>query len=203
MRRPPVLLAVGTLTVQWIDNPHEIGLEVASESKAADGNYDVTVMLALPISSLSLIEEAGFSRASCQVAVVVLNSEGQLSRPQFLELPIQIPTQDVPAAMAQSFGGTLTLRVGPGIQRLAVGLWEDGDERDEPEGYHKDFGVALCRRGFAVAAPEISCFGERQNDFSHLGKSPVPSTCSQTAALANHMGGSVLGLRVHDARRLV
>lgn len=87
-----------------------------------------------------------------------------------------------------------------------VGLWEDGAERDSPDGYHRDFGVALCRLGFAVAAPEISCFGERQTDFAYLDRSlgsPVPSTCEHTAALATHLGGSVVGIRVRDARRLV
>lgn len=118
--------AVGALTVQWVDNPHEIGLEVTSEAKTADGTYDVTVMMALPISALSLIEEGGFSSANCQVAVVVLNPEGQLSRPQYLQLPIRIPTSDLANALAQNFGGALTLRVSPGVQSLAVGLWETG-----------------------------------------------------------------------------
>lgn len=87
-----------------------------------------------------------------------------------------------------------------------VGLWEDGAERDIPDGYHKDFGIALCRRGFAVAAPEISCFGERQSDFSTLnrilGQEP-PDTCQHAATLAFHLGGSAVGLRVMDALRLV
>ena len=94
---------------------------------------------------------------------------------------------------------------GYGVKDI-VGLWEDGSERHEPDGYHKDFAVALCRHGLAVAAPEISCFGERQTDFScldaELGQ-PTPSTCAHTAALAAHLGGSALGLRVRDARRLV
>ena len=38
---------------------------------------------------------------------------------------------------------------GYGVKDI-VGLWEDGQERDTPDGYHKDFAVALCRRGFAV-----------------------------------------------------
>jgi dienelactone hydrolase len=94
---------------------------------------------------------------------------------------------------------------GYGVKDI-VGLWEDGNERDTPDGYHKDFGVALCRRGFAVACPEISCFGERQSDFSHLNTTigqEVPGTCDHTARLAFHLGGSVVGLRAFDAIRLI
>jgi len=94
---------------------------------------------------------------------------------------------------------------GYGVKDI-VGLWEDGQERSTPDGYHKDFAVALCRRGFAVAAPEISCFGERQTDFSYLNTAigqDVPTTCTHTAMLAFHLGGSVVGLRVHDSKRLV
>ena len=92
---------------------------------------------------------------------------------------------------------------GYGVKDI-VGLWEDGGERDEPDGYHKDFGVALCRAGFAVAAPEISGFGERQTDFSHLERGQgAPSTCTHMAMLAFHLGSSVVGIRVRDGLRLV
>ncbi len=87
-----------------------------------------------------------------------------------------------------------------------VGLWEDGAERSTPDGYHKDFAVSLCKRGFLVAAPEISCFGERVGDYSYLdpkiGQEP-PYTCHHVASLAFHLGGSAAGLRVHDALKLV
>lgn len=94
---------------------------------------------------------------------------------------------------------------GYGVKDM-IGLWEDGSERDTPDGYHKEFGIDLCRRGFIVAAPEISCFGERQSLFDYLDPilgQQAPTTCEHTASLALHLGGSVAGIRVMDAIRLV
>jgi dienelactone hydrolase len=55
-----------------------------------------------------------------------------------------------------------------------------------------------------VAAPEISCFGERQTDFSYLEAGQgSPGTCTHTSVLAFHLGLSTAGLRVHDGLRLV
>jgi hypothetical protein len=57
-----------------------------------------------------------------------------------------------------------------------------------------------------VAAPEISCFGERQTDFSYLNTTigmGAASSCTHAAMLAFHLGGSVLGMRVQESRRLV
>ena len=94
---------------------------------------------------------------------------------------------------------------GYGVKDI-VGLWQDGEERDTPDGYHRDFAVALCRRGFAVAAPEISCFGERQTDFSYLNTKigqTAPTSCTHAAMLAFHLGGSVVGLRAFEGKRLI
>jgi dienelactone hydrolase len=87
-----------------------------------------------------------------------------------------------------------------------IGRWEDGSERTVPDGYHRDFGVALCHAGFTVVAPEITCFGERTTDFAHLNRAmgqQEPNPCHHTAMLAFHLGSSVPAMRVHDAIRLV
>ena len=126
---------------------------------------------------------------------VLIHVQPKALMPVYLLLPKRAPRPG-PAVLALAGHGY-------GVKDI-VGLWEDGAEREVPDGYHKDFAVALCRRGFAVAAPEISCFGERQTDFSYLEPGQgAPSTCTHTAMLAFHLGRSVVGLRVLEARRLV
>ncbi|MFA6294451.1 MAG: alpha/beta hydrolase family protein [Victivallales bacterium] len=128
---------------------------------------------------------------------IIIQTMRHSAMPVYLLIPKGVKTP-MPSVLA--FHGH-----GYGVKDI-VGLWEDGEERNTPDGYHKDFAVELCRKGFAVAAPEISCFGERQTDFSHLDTvigQGVPNTCTHAAQLAFHLGVSVLGLRVYEAKRLV
>ncbi len=126
---------------------------------------------------------------------ILLSTAPDVEMPIYLLLP---KGDEQPRATVLAFAGH-----GYGAKDI-VGLWEDGSERENPDGYHADFAIALCRRGFAVAAPEIACFGERQTDFSYLttGQS-APTSCTHAAMLAFHLGGSVAGMRVRDAQRLV
>jgi len=128
---------------------------------------------------------------------LLIDTSGDTVMPVYILLPKGLP---VPLPVVIAFHGH-----GYGVDSI-VGIRKDGAKRDQPEGYQKDFAIALCRRGFAVAAPEISCFGQRQTDFSYLNKKlgqGSPGTCKHTSNLAAHLGGTVLGLRVLDARRLI
>lgn len=85
-----------------------------------------------------------------------------------------------------------------------VGLWEDGAERLAPDGYHRDFAVQLAQQGFVVAAPEISCFGERRmGDENAFRASGLSGSCHNAATYAMMLGKSVAGLRVMEGMRLV
>jgi len=142
-----------------------------------------------------LIEEVDKGDYIRQKTLIQVSADAQM--PVYLLLPKQ---GSPPYPTVVAFHGH-----GYGVKDI-VGLWEDGAERDTPDGYQKDFAVALCRHGFAVAAPEISCFGERQTDFSYLDTTlgqGVPTTCTHTAMLAFHLGGSVIGLRAYEGRRLI
>lgn len=128
---------------------------------------------------------------------ILLRTSEHSSMPVYILIPKQ---GKAPFPTVVAFHGH-----GYGVKDM-VGLWEDGEERNSPDGYHQDFAVSLCRQGFVVAAPEISCFGERRTDFSYLKTEigqEVPTTCSHTAMLAFHLGSSVAALRVHDGKCLV
>ena len=91
---------------------------------------------------------------------------------------------------------------GYGVKDI-VGLFQDGKERHEPEGYHADFACELAKRGFLVAAPEIAGFGER-NPYCKAGAlRPDWPGCHRLAMDALMLGGSLLGLRVWDTMRLI
>ena len=117
---------------------------------------------------------------------ILLRSGPGMLMPVYLLIPKGV-SGPIPAVIAYNGHGY-------GVKDI-VGLYEDGNERSQPEGYQKHFAVELVRRGFLVAAPEISGFGERQTDFSYLdrelGQENPTSTCTHTAALAFHLGGSL------------
>jgi dienelactone hydrolase len=128
---------------------------------------------------------------------IIIKTSAGTAMPVYILLPEKAAR---PLPMVLAFHGH-----GYGVKSI-VGINEDGTERDQPEGYQKDFAVELCRRGFAVAAPEISCFGERRTLFSFVDRQAgykPPKTCKHTAFLSSHLGGSALGLRVMDSRRLI
>lgn len=122
---------------------------------------------------------------------ILLKTSINISMPVYLLIPDDCQ-KSTPTVIA--FHGH-----GYGVKDI-VGLWENGEERDVPDGYHKDFAIELCKRGFVVVAPEISCFGERQTAKSSMNH---PSTCAHTSMLAFHYGGSALGLRVYDCKKLI
>ena len=124
---------------------------------------------------------------------VVIRTTEHSAMPLYLLIP-----KDAPAPMPTvlAFHGH-----GYGVKDM-IGLWEDGEERYTPGGYHKDFGCELAKRGFLVAAPEISCFGERRSP-TEIDADAGTSSCHLAANYAFMLGGTVVGLRVLDAMRAV
>ena len=126
---------------------------------------------------------------------IVIRTSNNSELPLYLLVPKRLK-QRTPAVLALHGHGY-------GVKDI-VGLWEDGSERPAPDGYHRDFACQLAERGFIVAAPEISCFGERQMrslaEFRAVG---LNGTCYNVATYAMMLGKSAAGLRVMDGMRVV
>ncbi|MBV9791166.1 MAG: acetylxylan esterase [Chloroflexi bacterium] len=88
---------------------------------------------------------------------------------------------------------------GSGMDDL-VGLNADGSERTEPQGYHQDFALALCRRGMIVLAPELRGFGRRREPQDQAA-GPTNSSCHAAAWWGILLGKPLLGSRVGDVLR--
>ena len=86
-----------------------------------------------------------------------------------------------------------------------VGLWEDGRERYTPSGYQKDFAIELVRKGFLVAVPEMAGFGEHIPDQSDVDTRFVnkSSPCHFLSTWSMMLGGSAVGFRIFEAKRLL
>ena len=90
---------------------------------------------------------------------------------------------------------------GYGVREI-VGLEPDGGERKGDPGLHKDFAVALVRRGFVVAAPELLGFGDRRYAEDAAG-GPKANSCFRIAVHLLMTGRTIAGYRVFETLRAV
>jgi dienelactone hydrolase len=124
---------------------------------------------------------------------VIYQSAPEVSVPAYVLIPdgLSGPTPAVVALHGHGYG-----------KNDIVGIWEDGEDRGIPDGYHKDFAVELVKRGFITVAPEQACFGERRQP-EDLHSAPGRSSCARVAFYAMMLGKTALGIRVWDVMRTV
>ncbi|MFS0724808.1 dienelactone hydrolase family protein [Paenibacillus sp. 1P07SE] len=121
------------------------------------------------------------TRSGVRMAVYVLTPER----------PLRTPLPAVLAVHGHGYGS-----------REIVGLLPDGSERTGDPGLHKDFGAALARRGFLVAAPELLGFGDRrlaEDRAAETGR----SSCFRLSAQLLLLGQTMAGWRIHEMKRVV
>jgi hypothetical protein len=116
---------VGALVLGYTVNPHKLEAALENAEKDADGTFQVSVIVQLPIERLGLVADGGTHTARARMAVVLMNPQGMISPVQHLQVPLRIPEADLAAAKEQLFAARVGLRTTAGAQRVAVGLWDE------------------------------------------------------------------------------
>ena len=108
------------------DNPLGISVATAGEIVARDdGTFLVPVIITVPIEQLVLIPSEEEHQGRISIHLTVRDDSGDLSDPIRRDYPVAIPNAALTTALGQSAGFTLRLGVGPGRQRIAVGLRDE------------------------------------------------------------------------------
>ncbi|HEX6862819.1 MAG TPA: hypothetical protein VF414_08390, partial [Thermoanaerobaculia bacterium] len=116
--------AAAALLLDVSDNPLDVRVELAEGKRERDGSYTVPVSIKIPLSRLMLLPHG--SEHQGRLAIFLLTQgESGLASGSKLEAPVRIPNARMVASMGQTGAFTTSVRVRPGIYRLAVAVRDD------------------------------------------------------------------------------
>jgi VWFA-related protein len=108
------------------DNPLDVEIEIGDSAPADAGQYAVPVRLKIPLFKLAILSQRdGGYYGKLRVLVATRDEVGGTSAVRRVEVPLEIPRKEVLNAMGQYYVYTLTLKMKPGAQHVAVGVRDD------------------------------------------------------------------------------
>ncbi|MEM9407784.1 MAG: hypothetical protein AAGA81_17225 [Acidobacteriota bacterium] len=114
----------GALSLDLLQNPFGVKLEVVEERPQSDGSVEVEFFLSFPLSRLSLLPAGESHTAAGEVLALAELGDFGLLAPQRMAIDLTLPTAEVEEARRGSFGSPFVLRLQPGPARVAVGVWD-------------------------------------------------------------------------------
>lgn len=106
------------------DNPLEIIVEIGEPASEAGGRYLVPVHLRIPLFKLGIVNDQEKYRGRLRLFVATRGDKGMTPVRQ-LEVPFEIPRQQVLFAMGQYYVYTLSLQMTSGEQQIAVAVRDE------------------------------------------------------------------------------
>jgi VWFA-related protein len=107
------------------DNPLEISAEIGDATPAEKGEFAVPIRLKIPLFKLAILNQQGAYVGKLRLLVAVRDEVGGITPPRQVEVPLNIPRQEVLNALGQYYQYTLTLKMKPGAQHVAVAVRDD------------------------------------------------------------------------------
>jgi VWFA-related protein len=106
-------------------NPFEVSFAVEGESKDKKGQYQVTLLVKLPMAKLVLLPHGDAHEGRMRIFVGARDTEGRISDINEIAVPIRVPNDQILTVMGQNAATRITLLLRPGEHRLAVGVRDE------------------------------------------------------------------------------
>jgi VWFA-related protein len=107
------------------ENPLQVQIEIGDPTPADGGQYAVPVRLRIPLFKLAILNQDQIYRGKLRLLVVTRDDDGGTSPVRQVEVPLNIPRQEVLSALGQYYLYTLTLKMKPGAQHVAVAVRDE------------------------------------------------------------------------------
>jgi len=107
------------------DNPLAIQVEIGDQTPAEEGQYAVPVRLKIPLFKLAILNREETFQGKLRLLVATRDAAGGTSPMRQLEVPLNIPRKEVLSALGQYYIYTLTLKMKPGVQHVAVAVRDE------------------------------------------------------------------------------
>ncbi|MBP1620012.1 MAG: hypothetical protein H6Q02_779 [Acidobacteria bacterium] len=106
-------------------NPLGSAVVKQSENARADENFDVEMVVTLPLASVGLEPAEGAHRGSVSIAYIVEDPTGRTTEPRAQTFPVQIANRALYTALGQQASFTFRIVVRPGAHRFAVAIRDE------------------------------------------------------------------------------
>jgi VWFA-related protein len=106
------------------DNPLDITIEIGEQTAKSGSRYMVPVSLRIPIFKLGILNNQETFQGKVRLFVATRGEKGMTPIRQ-VEVPIQIPREQVLTAMGKYYVYTLSLEMGSGEQHIAVAVRDE------------------------------------------------------------------------------
>jgi hypothetical protein len=107
------------------DNPLGIAVEIGDIAPAEGGQYAVPVRLKIPLFKLAILNRDDAFQGKLRLLVATRDAAGGTSPLRQVEVPLNIPRKEVLSALGQYYIYTLTLKMKPGVQHVAVAVRDE------------------------------------------------------------------------------
>ncbi|HTG32734.1 MAG TPA: VWA domain-containing protein [Thermoanaerobaculia bacterium] len=107
------------------DNPLAIEVEIGDQTPAEGGQYAVPVRLKIPLFKLAILNREETFQGKLRLLVATRDAAGGTSPMRQVEVPLNIPRKEVLNALGQYYIYTLTLKMKPGVQHVAVAVRDE------------------------------------------------------------------------------